>query len=289
MAAQSKQTRVAIIGTGGIAAAHAQGLKSLAERVEVVGAVDVDRARVEEFCTQQGFDKNIAYTDTARMLAEQRPRLVNVCTPPGLHCDQSIQAMEAGAWVLCEKPLCASLEELDRLAEAERRTGQYVSSVYQWRFGSGGRHLKKLVEAGSLGKPLVGMCNTTWYRGDDYYAVPWRGKWATELGGPTMIHGIHAMDFFLWVMGDWAEVRAMIGTLDRRINVEDVSMAMVRFENGAMGSVVNSILCPNQVTHIRWDFQKATTEVSGLYGYANADWTFTPAPALKDSPELARW
>src|SRR5205814_3895037 len=192
------------------------------------------------------------YTDATKMLAEQRPELVHICTPPGLHCKLSIQSMEAGAWVLCEKPICASLAELDRLADAEKRTGKFVSSVFQMRFGSAAQHLRKLMKENALGKPLVGLCNTTWYRSHEYYAVPWRGKWSTELGGPTMIHGIHVMDLFLYLLGDWQEVRAMIGTLDRKINVEDVSMAMVRFENGVMGSIVNSILCPRQETHLRF-------------------------------------
>ncbi len=128
-----------------------------------------------------------------------------------------------------------------------------------------------------MGKPLVGICQTTWYRAHSYYEVPWRGKWETELGGPTMGHGIHAMDFFLWLLGDWREVRAMMATLDRHIEVEDVSMAIVRFENGALGSIVNSVLSPRQESYLRFDFQKATAEVTGLYGYSNNDWRYTSA------------
>src|SRR5947199_4619147 len=81
----------------------------------------------------------------------------------------------------------------------------------------------------------------------------------------------------------------MIGTLDRKINVEDVSMAMVRFESGVMGSIVNSILCPRQETHLRFDFQKATVEAKYLYAYTNADWQFTPIKGSENAEELARW
>ena len=96
-------------------------------------------------------------------------------------------------------------------------------------------HLRSLIQEQAMGRLLVGLCNTTWYRNEAYYAVPWRGKWATELGGPTMGHGIHQIDLFLWLLGDWEEVRAMAGTLYHDIEVEDVSMAVVRFANGAMG------------------------------------------------------
>jgi predicted dehydrogenase len=279
------QFKVAIIGTGGIAKAHVNGLRELKDRATIVAGVDVDRGRVEQFCAEQQIPK--AYTDTTKMLAAEKPDLVHIATPPGTHCDLSIECLESGPWVLCEKPLCGSFAELDRIEEAEKRTGRYVSSVFQWRFGSGGKHLKRLVDAQALGKPTVGLCSTTWYRDAEYYAVPWRGKWSTELGGATMTQGIHAMDFFLWVFGDWTEVRAMTTTLDRKIEVEDISMAIVKFASGAMASIVNSVLCPRQETLLRLDFQKATVEMRALYAYRNADWRFTPIKGLEH--EVEKW
>lgn len=270
--------KTAIIGTGSIAGAHWDGLVKAGDRVRVVAGVDTDAKRAAEFCATRKIPKS--YTDVATMLATEKPDLVHICTPPGSHGALSIQCLEAGAWVLCEKPLCASLKELDLIAAAEKVTGNYCSCVFQWRFGSAGQHLKRLIQSSTLGRPLVGLCNTTWYRDHRYYEVPWRGKWATELGGPTMGHGIHAMDFFLWQMGDWQEVRAMMGTLDRRIEVEDVSMALVRFENRAIGSIVNSILSPREESNVRFDFQQATVEVKHLYGYTNEHWQFTPIPGV---------
>ncbi len=279
--------RAAIIGTGGIARSHVAALRGEPERTELVAAMDVDPERVRAFCEAHGIAG--AYTDAGAMLAAERPGLVMICTPPSTHTELIVQALEAGAWVLCEKPLCASLAELDRIEEAERRTGRYCASVVQWRFGSAARHLKGLIAAGVLGRPLVGLCNTVWYRDHAYYAVPWRGKWATELGGATMGQGIHAIDLFLWTLGDWAEVRAMIGTLDRAIEVEDVSMAIVRFAGGAMGSIVNSVLSPRQESYVRFDFADATVELRHLYRYSNADWTLT-LPDSADNPGLlAAW
>ena len=98
------------------------------------------------------------------------------------------------------------------------------------------------------------MCATTWYRGHDYDAVSWRRSWETELGGPTMIHGIHAMDLLLWLMGYWQQISAMIATLDRQIDVEDISMALVQFENQAMVSMINSVLSPRDETYLCLDF-----------------------------------
>lgn len=282
-----KTVRAAIVGTGNIAGAHVAALRRMGGRAEVVAAVDVDGGRAGAFCSEHGIPSS--YVDTAEMLEEEAPDLVHVCTPPQSHRTLSVQCMEAGAWVLCEKPLCASLEEMDAIEAAEWATGKFCSSVYQWRFGSGARHLKALISSGELGRPLAGLCQTTWYRDAAYYRVPWRGRWETELGGATMGQGIHAMDLFLWLLGDWREVRAMVGTLDRDIEVEDVSMATVLLENGAMGSVVNSVLSPRQRTHLRFDFQEATVEVDSLYGYSNADWSYSIPDGASTADSLDRW
>jgi predicted dehydrogenase len=283
----TRTVRCAIIGTGGIANAHIRAIQALAPRTEAVAAVDIDLERVETFCRRHSIPR--AYTDSAAMLATERPDLVHICTPPRFHAELSIQALEAGAWVLCEKPLCGSLAELDRIEATEQRTGRYCSSVFQWRFGSGAQHLKRLIETQALGRPLVGICNTTWYRDHAYYQVPWRGTWRDELGGPTMGHGIHAMDLFLWLLGGWREVMAMMATLDRAIEVEDVSMALVRFESGALGSIVNSVLSPRQESYLRFDFQKATVELRHLYRYTNADWQYSIPEGAPYQDELEQW
>jgi len=104
-----------------------------------------------------------------------------------------------------------------------------------------------------------------------------------------MGHGIHAMDLFLWLLGDWQEVSAMTGTLDRQIEVEDVSLAMVRFNNRALGSIVNSVLSPREETYLRFDFQKASVELTALYSYTNEHWRFSQLPSTQDTSVLALW
>lgn len=282
-----KPFRAAIVGTGGIAGAHMRALKHEEHRVEIVAGVDISAENQERFCNQHGIANR--YTDMQTMLDEQQPNLVHICTPPSLHLEQCILALRHGAHVYCEKPLVASLDEVDRLQAVERETGLTCSVVFQWRFGSAGQHLKRLIDNGDLGRALVGMCNTTWYRDQVYYDVPWRGTWDSELGGVSMGHGIHAMDMFLWLMGDWVEVKAMAGTLDRDIEVEDVSMALVRFASGALGSIVNSVLSPRQVSYVRFDFQRATVELEHLYSYANENWTYSIPDNAPYQDELARW
>ena len=273
--------RTAIIGTGGIAISHIQAIQSLGDRIELVACVDIDRTKAESFAAIHNIPA--VYDDPADLLATEQLDLVQICTPPGTHCGLIEAALDAGAWVYCEKPLCASLAEMDRIEAAEARTGRYCSSVFQWRFGSGGQYLKQLIQTNALGRPLVANVLTTWYRNAAYYAVPWRGKWETELGGVTMNHGIHAIDFFLWLYGEWREVRAMMGTLVHDIDVEDVSMAMVRFANGAMGNITNSVLSPREESYLRFDFADATVELTHLYRYTNAGWRYSaPRGGLTD-------
>jgi predicted dehydrogenase len=280
--------RVAIVGTGGIAGiCHMPALRAEAHRARIVGAADVDEARLKAFCAKH--DIPASYPDLGEMLAETSPDLVHVCTPPHLHAQQVDACLNAGAWVLCEKPPCLSLAEYDAMTAAEGEGGPYAAVVYQHRFGSGARHLRHLLRSDELGRPLVALCLTTWYRDHAYFEVPWRGRWDTEGGGPTMGHGIHQMDLMLATLGDWAEVRAMTGRLDRNVEAEDVSMAIVQFENGAMASVVNSLLSPGEESHLRFDLTEATVELTHLYGYGNADWTYTPAPHVTDAARIAAW
>ncbi|MFI2780402.1 Gfo/Idh/MocA family protein [Streptomyces sp. ALB3] len=283
--------RVAIVGTGAIArGSHLPALTALGsgQPLEVVAAVDVDADSVEAFCADAGIAR--PYTDLDRMLAEQRPDLVTLATPPRFHRDQTVAALRAGAWVWCEKPPCPSLEDFDAI-EAEEGSGQngpYASIVFQHRFGSGSRHVRKLLAGRAMGRPLVAHCQTTWYRDEAYYSVPWRGTWSSEGGGPAMGHGIHQMDLLLDLLGPWAEIRAMAGRLVHAVETEDVSTALIRFENGALATVVNSVLSPDELSRIRIDCERATVELTHLYGHRNADWRITPAPGV-DSVEADAW
>jgi predicted dehydrogenase len=277
--------RVAIIGTGGISGAHTAAWEHNADRVTPVAAVDIDKARVEEFAAKHGIPAT--YTDAAEMLAAEKPDLVSICTPPAFHFPIIKRCLEAGAWVFCEKPLVASLRELDEIAELEKSTGNACVSVFQWRFGAAAQHLRQQIDAGTFGKPYVGICQTTWYRDEAYYEVPWRGTWKSELGGVNMGQAIHLIDLMVWLMGNnWAEVSAVTDTLRHDIEVEDTALAILRFRSRALVSIVSSVLSPDQVSRVRLDFERATLEVEALYRYGNEDWTITPPPD-KELPDGA--
>jgi predicted dehydrogenase len=188
---------------------------------------------------------------------------------------------------LCEKPLVISLAELEQLRQAEARTGRVCASVFQWRFGSAAKHVKGLIEAGTLGRPFLALTNTLWFRDSNYYTgLPWRGRWKTEGGGVALGHGIHAMDLTLWLLGDWTEVDAQVATPGRAIEIETVALARVHFASGAIGSFTTSVVSPREVSYVRLDFEYATVELEHLYRYANEHWRFTRAPHAPAAEEV---
>jgi predicted dehydrogenase len=287
--------RVAIAGTGSIARIHANALHKLGDQAEIVAAADIDEARLAAFCGKHRIPS--AYRDLGNLLAKEQPGLVHLCTPPHLHHPQALSCLEAGASVLVEKPPALSLAEFDEIAAAEGAPGPdnpdgtrgpWFATVFQHRFGSGHRRLRPLGLGGELGRPLFAVCHTVWFRDQAYFDVPWRGRWETEGGGPTMGHGIHQMDMLADVLGDWAEVSAVARQQARRMKTEDISLAHVTFANGAVASVVNSVLSPREESYLRFDFERATVELTHVYGYGDEDWRITPAPGF--GPEvLAAW
>jgi predicted dehydrogenase len=278
------QLSVAIIGTGAIARIHAEALQSLGEAAKVVAAADIDAGRLGEFCADYGIPE--CPGGLAGLLADGPPDLVHVCTPPAAHAAQAIACLRAGSSVLVEKPPALSLAEMRDMAAAEGGAGgPWLATVFQHRFGSGARRMRAMIDSGLLGRPLLAICHTTWFRDQAYFDAPWRGRWDTEGGGPTMGHGIHQMDLLGYLLGDWTEISAIARRQARQMETEDASLAHVTFASGAVASVVNSVLSPRQESYLRFDFERGTVELSHLYGYGDDDWRLTPAPG--DAGELA--
>ncbi|AYG04059.1 Gfo/Idh/MocA family protein [Gryllotalpicola protaetiae] len=282
----SAPIRIGIVGTGGIARVHADNIAKLGDQAVIVGAVDVDPERLAGF--QAEFGVEAGYGSLEELLAQGKPDIVHLCTPPGLHKEQALVALAAGVDVLSEKPPALSLAEIDELVAAEQASGAHFATVSQHRFGGRAKWLRERLADGRLGRPFVAVCNTLWYRPDSYFDVPWRGNWAIEGGGPTMGHGIHQLDTLLSILGPWSEVVAVSARQARPVATEDLSTAIVTFENGAVATVVNSLLSPRETSYLRFDFEFATVELEHLYGYGDDNWKITPAPGHEEEVE-ALW
>ncbi|RNE67064.1 Gfo/Idh/MocA family protein [Cryobacterium tepidiphilum] len=280
-----RNLRAAIVGTGAIAAAHAQALTDY-PHADIVAAVDVSAERAGEFASRWGIPAS--YASAEELLAAGEVDVVHVCTPPGVHAEQTIAALDAGAHVVVEKPPALSLDQLDAMTDAATRNDRALAVVFQQRTGTAAAHVRGLLETGALGRPLIATCQTLWYRDPAYFEVPWRGKWATEGGGPTLGHGIHQIDLLAWLLGDWASVQGQLWHLAREVETEDASTAVVTFASGAVASVITSLLSPRETSSIRIDTEKATITVDHLYGHGHDNWRITPAPGVGDD-EAASW
>ena len=276
--------RAAIVGTGAIAHAHAEAIAATPDATLVAVADRVPESAAA-FAGRHG---GAVHADLDALLAAERPDVVHVCTPPGVHAAQAIAAMEAGAHVVCEKPAALSLAELDAMTDASRRRGRRLAVVFQQRTGTAAAHVKGLLDSGALGRPLVAVCQTLWFRDQAYFDVPWRGSWATEGGGPTLGHAIHQIDLLAYLLGDWDGVRADLWRLARDTGTEDASTATVTFASGAVATVVTSAVSPREVSAIRIDTERATVTVEHLYGHGHDHWRITPAPHV-DAAEAAGW
>lgn len=270
--------RAAVVGTGQIAGwSHLPAARALAADLEVVAAVDIDSERLHAFADEWSIRGR--YLDVAAMLAAESPDLVMICTPPEVHREHAVAALNAGAWVWCEKPPAVSLADYDAIVSAESTGGPYAAVVFQQRFGSGARHARQLIRTGSLGRPLVVHCQTTWYRNAEYFVAPWRGSFWGD-GGPAMALGIHQIDLVLSMVGPWREVRAITADTARGLETGDVSAALVCYDNGAVGTVVNSAVSAREESYVRIDAEYATVEATYLYGQDNTHWRYTPAPGV---------
>ena len=268
-----KKLRVGIVGCGSIGNSHAVAYSDN-PRVELVGVFDIIPERSQDYAERY---QTTAYGSAGELL-EQQPDLVSVATPPGTHTEVAVELLEGGSSVLLEKPPAINLADMDTLAAADEAGSGSLYVVFQHRHGSGARRASSLLRSGALGSPQVAVCEPLWYRPDSYFLPDWRGNWAGEGGGPTLGHGIHQIDLLLHLMGSWETIDARAARIARPVEFEDVSMALVTFESGAVATVVTSLLSPRELSRIRVDTTGGTLEVNHVYGYRDADWSWTPVP-----------
>jgi len=180
-----------------------------------------------------------AYSDYNEMLNRDDIDIVCVCTPSGAHMEPAVAAAEAGKHVIIEKPLEIALERCDAIIESCEKANVRLCAIFNSRFSDASQLVKDTVSSGRLGQLTLGDAYVKWYRSQDYYdSGDWRGTMELDGGGALMNQSIHAIDFLQYVMGPVESIQAFTDTLaHKRIDVEDVAVAALRFKNGALGVV----------------------------------------------------
>jgi UDP-N-acetyl-2-amino-2-deoxyglucuronate dehydrogenase len=228
----------AIVGSGAIGSFHAERLQAV-ERARLVAVCDENPQRAREFAERFDCD---AYTSLDDMLVCGDIDIVNLCTPSSLHGQQAIACAQSGKHVITEKPMDITLEKADSMIAACREAGIKLGIISQHRLDPSVITLKRLLDEGAFGKLVVGTGAINWYRSQQYYdSSPWRGTWQWDGGGALMNQGIHIVDLLQYLMGPVDTVYAQCETLGHQgIEVEDVAVTTLRFQSGAIGTLVGT-------------------------------------------------
>jgi UDP-N-acetyl-2-amino-2-deoxyglucuronate dehydrogenase len=230
--------KTALVGCGKVGHLHAAALRDLPES-EFVAVCSRTPEKAKAFAEKYHV---AAFTDVREMLAKTKAEAVLICTPHPEHAAPTIAAAEAGAHALVEKPLASSLADCDAMLAAARAHKTILSTVCQRRFYPPAQRIRRAIDDGKIGKPVLGAATMFGWRDEAYYkSDPWRGSWKHEGGGVLVNQSPHLLDLLIWYMGEIDEVFGYWGNLNHPyIEVEDTAVAVVRFKNGGLGNILVS-------------------------------------------------
>ncbi len=271
----SDRIRVGLVGCGAISGGHLDAYRQLADRFEVLAVCDVveekARRRAEEF----GVPRVVSDVEDLYRMTDLE--VIDITTPPYLHAPMAIAAMEAGKLAFTEKPLAGSMAEIDRLAEAEARTGRRVMPIFNYRFGFGLQRMKHLIRQGIPGRLFLSTVETHWRRPAGYFAVRWRASWRAALGGAFIGHAIHAHDALYEIAGPAKSVFARGKALVNDTEIEDTLAVSLEMANGSLAALSVTFGSAVEISRHRYCFANLVAESNpaGPYAAHTSDpWTF---------------
>jgi predicted dehydrogenase len=248
--------RIGIIGSGGIAqGCHMRGYATMPEQCEMVAVCDVNPETAQAAAEKYNVSKT--YTDYRQMIAEQNLDAVSVATPNAYHMQPTIDALQAGLHVICEKPLAMNADEARKMCAVARESGKILQVALQQRFSGSARFMKQYIEAGHMGDIYYARAQALRRRG-----VPAWGVFIDKEkqgGGPLIDIGVHILDFTLFLMGYPKPVSASGKTWDTlgknpdlvnpwgeydrsKFTVEDFAVGLIKFDNGSVVVLESSFM-----------------------------------------------
>ena len=245
-----EKIKVGIIGCGNIAfTKHMPTLKKNSDRVELVAFCDIDIEKAKKAKAKFGSEDSKIFGYYKEMLNEEF-NVVHICTPNLLHCDMTVDSLNAGKHVMCEKPMSITSEDAKKMVLASQKTGMLLTVGYQNRFRKDTQTLKQLISEGELGDIYFAKSHALRRRGIPNWGVFTNKK--LQGGGPLIDIATHSLDLTLWMMDNYEPLYAVGTTYDYlgknlrgeaqgtdehwdpdSYEVEDASFGFVRFKNGA--------------------------------------------------------
>ena len=258
----NRKIRIAIAGCGRISKNHFGSIEKHSAHLELVAVCDIEQSTL---ASHQAQYKVTGYLHLADMLQTEKPDMVVLCTPSGIHADQAVLAASHGVHVITEKPMATRWHDGLRMVRACDEAGVRMFVVKQNRRNTTLQLLKRAVEERRFGKIHLVHLNVFWARPQSYYdQAKWRGTWEFD-GGAFMNQASHYVDLLDWLIGPVDKVQAMMSTT-RDIEVEDTGVINVRWRNGALGSMsVTMLTYPNNMEgSITILGEKGTVRIGGM-------------------------
>ena len=260
--------KYALIVCGRISTNHIKA--AVNNKLEIAAVCDILDERMEELLSKHDLqnDESIKrYNDYKVMVEEVKPELVSIATESGSHAELALYLIDKGINVIIEKPMAMSIKDADEIIKRSEEKGVKVSACHQNRFNIAVQEMRKALESGRFGKLSHGSIHVRWNRNKNYYEqAPWRGTWKED-GGALMNQCIHGIDLLRWMMGD--EIEEVYGVTKQQfhdyLEAEDVGMAVVKFKNGAVGTIEGTTnVYPKNLEETLYLFgEKGTVKLGG--------------------------
>jgi UDP-N-acetyl-2-amino-2-deoxyglucuronate dehydrogenase len=233
-----KKIRIAVVGCGRISKNHFDSIKIHEDNIELVSVCDIDQEVMFKHKEKYGIK---GYTDLEKMLVSESLDLVAICTPSGIHADQTEICAKYSVNVMTEKPMATRWDDGLRMVKACDDAGVRLFVVKQNRFNVTLKLLKRAIEENRFGKINMVHINVFWTRPQEYYdQAKWRGTWEFD-GGAFMNQASHYVDLLDWLIGPIDKIQAMM-TTTRDIEVEDTGVMNIKWRKGTLGSMSVTML-----------------------------------------------
>lgn len=280
---------VALIGCGRISYKHIEAILKNKSHLKLTACCDpiIERAceKVNEYHKVFPATPVAVYTDYRKMLEKDHPDICVIATESGYHARITIDCLESGSHVICEKPMALSIDDAKSMIEVAKHEDKKLAVCFQNRFNKPIQQTRVAYEAGRFGRMLHGMIQVRWNRNESYYAqAPWRGTWLLD-GGTLMNQCTHGIDLLQWMMGEDAiRVHAITRRFIRPIQAEDFGAAIVEFKSGAVGIIEGTAtVYPSNLNETLSLFgTKGTVVIGGLATNKLDTWRFSDAAEVGD-------
>ena len=259
-----RKIKFALIGCGRIGVRHAEQIATFGELAAVCDIIS-ERAEV----LSKRFDCR-RFDSTSEMLAQMKGGVdvISICTPNGLHASQTINCLNAGFHVLCEKPMALNSVDAGDMISAAEKNNKRLFVVKQNRFNPPVVVVKKMLDSGKMGKIFSVQLNCFWNRNNDYYLDSWKGTLGLD-GGTLFTQFSHFIDLLYWFFGDVDGVEAYGSNFNHQgiIEFEDSGVVIMKFRSGVIGTVNYTVNAyeKNMEGSLTIFAQNGTIKIGGQY------------------------